>query len=67
MKKYISKGTICIKGSYGLIYAVCNLTYELNNDDTFRYIFEPNFSVINLLDSTIFQGIPGFNLDLIIA
>ena len=64
MKKYISKGTICIKGSYGLIYAVCNLTYELNNDDTFRYIFEPNFSVINLLDSTIFQGIPGLNLDL---
>lgn len=64
MKKYVSKGTICIKGPYHLVYAVCKLTYELYEDDSFKYVFEPNYSVINLLDSSIFQGIPGLNLDL---
>ena len=64
MKTYISKGTICIKGPYHLIYAVCNITYELHEDDSFKYVFEPNYAVIKLLDSSIFQGIPGLNLDL---
>lgn len=64
MKTYISKGTICIKGPFQLIYAVCKITYQLNEDDSFKYVFEPNYSVISLLDSSIFQGIPGLNLDL---
>ncbi|MDD7043622.1 MAG: recombinase family protein, partial [Mollicutes bacterium] len=64
MKAYISKGTICIKGPFQLIYAVCKITYQLNEDDSFKYVFEPNYSVISLLDSSIFQGIPGLNLDL---
>lgn len=64
MKTYISKGTICIKGAYNLVYAVINLTYELYEDDTFKYVFEPNYAVIDLLDSSYFQGIPGLNLDL---
>lgn len=64
MKTYISKGTICIKGPYHLVYAVCDLTYESHEDESFKYIFEPNYSVIALLDSSFFQGIPGLNLDL---
>lgn len=64
MKTYISKGTICIKGPFQLIYAVCKITYQLNEDDSFKYVFEPNYSVISLLDSSIFQSIPGLNLDL---
>lgn len=64
MKTYISKGTICIKGPFQLIYAACKITYQLNEDDSFKYVFEPNYSVISLLNSSIFQGIPGLNLDL---
>ena len=64
MKTHISKGIICIKGPYNLVYAICNLTYTVNEDESFVYIFEPNYSVIDLLDSSIFQGIPGLNLDL---
>ena len=62
MRTYTSKGTICIKGPYNLVYAVCDITYELNEDDSFKYVFKPNYSVIDLLDSSIFQGIPGLNL-----
>ena len=64
MKTYISKGKICIKGHYNLIYAVCDITYQLNEDDSFKYVFEPNYSVIELTDTSFFQGIPGLNLDL---
>ena len=64
MKCYTSKGTICIPGDFNLIYAVCDLTYELYEDDTFRYTFEPRYSTIELLSSKYFQGIPGLNLDL---
>lgn len=63
LKTYESKGYICVK-KYNLIYYVCKLTYILNEDDTFKYIFEPNYSVIDLLDTITFQGIPGLNLDL---
>ena len=64
MKKYESTGDICIKGQFGLTYKVCNLTYLLREDEKFKFIFEPNYSVIELIDSKYFQGIPGLNLDL---
>ena len=63
MKTYESKGYICVK-KYNLIYYVCKITYILNEDEKFKYIFEPNYSVIDLLDTKTFQGIPGLNLDL---
>ena len=64
MRKYISKGIICVKGSLGLVYAVCKITYTLSEDDNYEFVFEPNYPVIDLLDSSVFQGIPGLNLDL---
>ena len=59
-----TKGLICIKDEYGLTYNVCTLTYVINEDDTFKYIFNPNYNVIHLLNPSVFQGIPGINLDL---
>ena len=64
MKEYSSIGTICIKGPYNLIYSVCDLEYFYYGDDSFKYIFKPHYSVINLLSSNYFQGIPGLNIDL---
>ena len=64
MKSVIKKGFICVKDEYNIIYRVCLLTHIENDDGTFRYEFRPNYFVISLLDSSLFQGIPGLNLDL---
>jgi len=57
------QGTICL--DYNSIrYCVCNLSYTIFQDDSFEYVFEPNYFVIDLLSSSVFQGIPGLNLDL---
>ena len=34
----------------------------MREDETSRYELEPNYEVIDLLDSSDFQGIPGFDL-----
>lgn len=64
MMTYESKGTICVKGPFGLVYRVCEIEYQWKEDDSFCYIFTPRYSVIELLDPYYFQGIPGLNLDL---
>ena len=64
MKSFESVGTICLKGQNNFIYKICKITYRLFEDESFEYVFKPNYFVINLLDSKYFQGIPGLNLDL---
>lgn len=64
MAPYISNGTIYIKSELGIEYAVCNITYIVNQDETYKYIFKPNYNVIELMPKGFFQGIPGLNLDL---
>ena len=63
MKQYVSEGTICVIGAVAVPYAVCDIKYTLWEDDSFEYEFTPNYSVISLLDSRHFQGIPGLDLD----
>lgn len=64
MLNFESKGTICVLDKYKLLYAVCEIDYLLMEDDSFKYTFKPNYSVIELLKTDVFQGIPGLNLDL---
>ncbi len=64
MKTYISKGIICASGPFDLIYRICDISYYLNSDDSFKYVFSPNYPVIELIGSRYFQGIPGLDLDL---
>lgn len=64
MDNYISKGIICIKDDYNLEYRLCELTYSLNKDQSFEYLFVPNYDVIDLLSLSIFDGIPGLDLSL---
>lgn len=64
MKEYRSKGTLCVKTEHNLVYKFCDLEYIYNEDDSFKYIFTPNYSVIKLIPTKYFQGIPGLNLDL---
>lgn len=54
---------ICIKDNLNIEYVLCKLDYIFNDDDTFKYIFTPYYDVIDLLNSDIFQGLPGLELD----
>lgn len=64
MRTYHSQGMISLEGPCHLIYSLCKIDYYQNEDDTFQYIFTPNYSTIDLLSPKYFQGIPGLNLDL---
>ena len=64
MNKYTSKASILVKDKYKLEYRVCDIFYEVNEDETFKSIFRPNYSVISLTSLDFFQGIPGLDLDL---
>lgn len=64
MKSVTSKASIYVNDAFGIAYHVCDIEYTIREDDTFRYIFKPCYSVIDLLNSDIFQGIPGLNLNL---
>jgi len=63
VEEIVTSGTICLDDEYGFVYNVAKIEYKEREDETFSYIFTPNYSVIELLPSTIFQGIPGLDLD----
>lgn len=64
MKKHTVKATILVTDKLNVKYNVCYLEQVFYEDDTFEYLFRPNYAVIELLDSKTFQGIPGINIDL---
>lgn len=63
MRNVKVKGTIFAVDHMQIEYAVCNITQVNYIDESYEYIFEPNYTVIDILSSDIFQGIPGLNLD----
>ena len=64
MQGYLTKGIICVKDELNIEYRVCIIEYLENEDGSFEYRFFPNYPVIDLLNSDVFQGIPGLNLEL---
>ena len=64
MKEYISKGIICIKDKFNLIYHLCVITYKLYEDESFEYVFEPNYNVVDLLPTNFFDTLPGLDFSL---
>lgn len=60
----MTKATIFAIDKLNIKYSVCYLEQIYYEDDTFEYIFKPYYKIIELLDSTVFQGIPGLNLEL---
>jgi len=62
MNKKTFEGSITIEHE-GIIYYVSNLSYTIWEDDSFEFVFVPNYFVIDLLPTSVFQGIPGLNLD----
>lgn len=48
----------------GIQYRVCKLDCTVWDDDSFEYVFTPNYRVIDMLDVREYGGIPGLDLDL---
>lgn len=61
--KVISKGIICLKNN-NIEYYLCTIEYHLNSNGTFKYVFKPNYEVIDLLRIEDFDGIPGLDISL---
>lgn len=64
MRSQKVEGMIYAVSKMQIEYAVCKISQVSYEDDTYEYIFEPNYSVIDLLNSDVFQGIPGLDLEL---
>ena len=64
MNCYEVDALICLKDDLGIEYAVSEIEYKIWKNEEFEYRFRPNYSVIDLLDTSLFQGIPGIDLDL---
>lgn len=64
MKEHLTSAMICLKNEMGFVYHLCRLDYLLRENERYRYTFTPNYSVIDLLPSAVFQGIPGLDLSL---
>lgn len=64
VRQTTTTGTICVDDEYGFTYHIAKIEYIEREDETFQYIFTPNYSVMGLLSDRIFQGIPGLNLEL---
>ena len=64
MKSSTTSGTIVHTDRHGVAYRICALEYTVYEDETFRYVFTPDYDMIDLLPRNEFQGIPGLDLDL---
>jgi hypothetical protein len=64
MKQVTTAGLICLRDDLDIEYKISKITYTERIDGTFVYVFEPYYTVIDLLTPPVFQGIPGIDLDL---
>ncbi len=62
MNKLVTRGIICLKDDYNFVYKIADIDYIENENGDFQYLFYPYYNVIELLDSYLFQGIPGLEL-----
>ncbi len=63
MNELITRGIICLKDDYNFKYKIADIDYIEYENGEFKYLFYPHYSVIDLLNSYLFEGIPGLNLD----
>jgi predicted DNA-binding protein (UPF0251 family)/uncharacterized protein (UPF0297 family) len=64
MKSIKTTGNICLKDQFDFEYKIAKIEYTEYEDESFNYVFTPNYSVIDLLSTDLFQGIPGLDLSL---
>ncbi len=61
-KLYSLSGEICFQYTKNTLFKVASITYELYEDESYQYIFEPYYDVINGLEHVDWGGIPGIDL-----
>lgn len=61
---YRNRGIIYAVDRNGNKYAVSRIDFERYDDQNFQYIFSPEWSVIDALSASVFQGIPGLDMSL---
>lgn len=57
MNKLITIGMIFLKNDLNIELYVCKITYILNENESFKYIFKSNYNIIFLLYNDIFKNI----------
>lgn len=61
---YRNSGIIYAVDHKGDRYAVSHIALERFDEQNFQYVFSPQWSVIDALPTSIFQGIPGLDMSL---
>lgn len=61
---YTNAGVIKAVGKYGEKYAVGKIEYQSFFNEEYQYIITPYWDVIDGLDASVFQGIPGITMEL---
>lgn len=61
---YTNAGVIKAVGRYGEKYSVGKIEYQIFFNEEYQYIITPYWDVIDGLDSSVFQGIPGITMEL---
>lgn len=61
---YTNAGVIKAVGKYGEKYSVGKIEYQTFFNEEYQYIITPYWDVIDGLDSSVFQGIPGITMEL---
>jgi len=56
-------GEICLAYTKQTLFKVARITYELFEDESYQYIFEPYYDVIDGLEDVDWGGIPGLDLE----
>ena len=59
---YSLSGEICFQYTETTLFKVAKITYELYEDESYQYIFEPYYDVIDGLEHVGWGGIPGIDL-----
>ncbi len=63
MKESSVEGIIYVVDELNIKYSVCYIKQVYYEDESFKYIFQPYYHIIDMLNPSFFQGIPGINLD----
>lgn len=61
---YINSGIIKAVMKSGEKISVAQIDYQEFNEENFQYVISPYWDIIDGLPASIFQGIPGINMDL---
>ena len=59
---YSLSGEICFQYTKTTFFKVARITYELYENESYQYIFEPYYDVIDGLEHVAWSGIPGIDL-----